>query len=299
MTDPWTAERVVDLDLARVLIENQFPDLAPLEVQPFGQGWDNTAFLTTGSLVFRFPRRQIAVALMETEIRILPRIAPHLPVAIPVPRWVGRPDDRYPWPFSGYSLLPGQTADRRGLGERERRALARPLGEFLAALHANPPVDLEPDTIGRLNVPRLSTKIRGLIPDLATLGLIDDPGPALDLVEVSQDLSPGTHRTPVHGDLYARHLILSEADTLAGVIDWGDLHVNDPAADLSIAWSFLPPSARDDFRRGYGTIDASSWRLARLRALHYAAVLIDFGRGTQDAPLIREGTQALGYVTSS
>jgi aminoglycoside phosphotransferase (APT) family kinase protein len=236
---------------------------------------------------------------METEIRTLPSLATRLPVPVPIPRWIGRPEALYPWPFSGYALIPGQTADRAGLGERERGGLAGPLGEFLAALHAIPPTGLGQDVIGRLDVPKLSAKIRRLISELAVLGLVVEPGPALDLVEASKDLRAGRFLTLVHGDLYARHLLVDGHGTLAGVIDWGDLHVNDPAADLSIAWSFLPPSAREEFRRSYGAIDTRSWRLARLRALHYAAVLMDYGRGTRDATLVQEGVQALINVSSA
>lgn len=298
MSDPWASERVVNADLARTLIEHQFPDLAPVDVEPLGEGWDNTAYRTNGEFVFRFPRRQVAVPLMETEIRMLPSLAARLPLPIPIPRWVGRPENPYPWPFSGYALISGETADQAALGESERCGLARPLGEFLAALHAIPPTGLGPDAIGRLDVPKLTARIRRLIPQLHVHGLVVDPGPALDLVESSQDLRAGNPSALVHGDLYARHLLISGRGTLSGVIDWGDLHANDPAADLSVAWSFLPLSARDEFRRGYGEIDDRRWRLARLRALHYAAVLMDYGRGIQDASLVREGVQALIHVTS-
>src|SRR5690606_8628209 len=51
-------------------------------------------------------------------------------------------------------------------------------------------------------------------------------------------------RSLVHGDLHFRHLILKEDKTLSGLIDWGDLHLNDPALDLQIYWSFFPPEAR-------------------------------------------------------
>lgn len=296
MRDAWAPERVVSPELAGALIEGQFPELAPADVELFGEGWDNTAYRTRNSLVFRFPRRQIAVPLIETEIRTLPGLAPRLPVAIPVPRWVGRGEPRYPWPFAGYVLIPGRTADRAGLEERDRGGLAHPLGDFLSALHQSPLTGAGPDAIGRLDVPRLSAKIRNLVPELAGLGLIPDPDAVLNLVDSLQDAGARARRVLVHGDLYARHVILTDQGALGGVIDWGDLHANDPAADLSIAWTFLPPSAREAFRSGYGDIDPGSWRLARLRGLHYAEVLLKYGSATQDSSLLREGKQALAHV---
>ena len=92
----WKAEREVDTALARQLVTSQFPALADspsLAVERIGAGWDNVAFLVTGAngpFVFRFPRRSIAVPLIETETRLLPLLAPALPLPIPVPPPVTR-----------------------------------------------------------------------------------------------------------------------------------------------------------------------------------------------------------------
>ena len=68
MERPWTAEHTVDEALARSLVETQFPDLAPARLTPLGVGWDNTVYDVDGRWVFRFPRRAIAVPLLETEL---------------------------------------------------------------------------------------------------------------------------------------------------------------------------------------------------------------------------------------
>src|SRR5688500_6362518 len=148
---PWEAERSISADLAGELIREQFPDLAGLAVEPYGSGWDNTAFLAGGRIVFRFPRKEMAVAFLETEARVLPALAPRLPLPVPVPRWIGRPSERFPWPFAGYERLEGVTACAAHLGEAERVALAPALGEFVRALHAVPTdgLGLPGDTLGR------------------------------------------------------------------------------------------------------------------------------------------------------
>ena len=74
-------------------------------------GWDNTAFVVNDEWVFRFPRREIAVALIERESRLLPRIADELPLPVPRPDLVGAAEPRFPWPFSGYRALPGGDAN--------------------------------------------------------------------------------------------------------------------------------------------------------------------------------------------
>src|SRR5918911_1437267 len=100
MTQPWKADVDLTPERAASLIERQFPALAPARLEPLGIGWDNAAYLVNGNLVFRFPRRQMGAGLIEREARILPLLAPHLPLPVPVPRFVGRPAGEYPFPFA-------------------------------------------------------------------------------------------------------------------------------------------------------------------------------------------------------
>jgi aminoglycoside phosphotransferase (APT) family kinase protein len=80
------------------------------------------------------------------------------------------------------------------------------------------------------------------------------------------------------------------------VIDWGDVHAGDPAVDLSVMYGFLPPSARDDFARAYGPIDARTARLARLRAAFHSVALTSFAHSNADEALLREGKIAMRNV---
>ena len=68
---PWQAECEIDVELARRLIEEQCPQLAPADLEPAGQGWDNTVFRVNRRWVFRFPRRQIGADLLDAEVAIL------------------------------------------------------------------------------------------------------------------------------------------------------------------------------------------------------------------------------------
>jgi aminoglycoside phosphotransferase (APT) family kinase protein len=249
MTPAWTAERIVSLELAKSLLEEQFPSLAPVHVAPYGAGWDNTAYLVNGEYIFRFPRRQFAIPLIENGIRLPPQLAPHLPVPISVPIFVGQPTKNFGWPFSGYRLIPGRTACAAQLSEPARTALAAPLGRFLAALHAIDPrsLDIGPDTLARLDLVNRIAKARDSLNQLAARGLISDAAyVAAQLDAAPAGYQPHAH-TVVHGDFYALHLIVDEGNRLTGIIDWDDAHLSDAAADLMIAHSFLPPSAHAAF----------------------------------------------------
>ena len=295
----WTAEEVVSPELAAHLIEEQFPALAPVQVAALGVGWDNIAYLADEAYVFRFPRREVAVPLLETEARVLPQIAARLPLPVPVPDLIGKPSAAYPWPFAGYPFLEGRTACRANLDAGQRMALAEPLGQFLAALHAVPvdqmvALGVGGDSIGRLDlttrVPR-ALEVLGRLPP-AALGV--DPGVVRGIIEGSASIRAPAAQVLAHGDLYVRHLLVDEQARLCGVIDWGDLHVGNPAVDLSVAYGFLPPEARPAFLRGYAQrVPAPTWWLARFRAVFHALCLLDYALQIREADLEREARQSL------
>lgn len=299
MVHDWDAEvGISEVDAALVIAE-QFPALNPVRVRGLGVGWDNVALLVNDTVVFRFPRRRLAIALIETECRALPLLAPHLPLPISTPTYVGRPGPLFPHPFAGYDLLPGVTACARAFSEEELVALAPALGRFLARLHGLPVPNAVSawaprDEIGRARlksrVPRLKERLNGILSGLpaagrhALLGLVDE------LAEAPPREAPPAW---VHGDLYARHLLVDTRGRLTGVIDWGDVHLGDPALDLSILYSFLVPAARAAFRAAYGPIDEATERRARFRALHYGAVLVEYGVEVDDATIRGLGERAL------
>jgi aminoglycoside phosphotransferase (APT) family kinase protein len=294
MSPVWDADVELSLEAAAHLIERQFPALAPARLEPLGAGWDNAAFLVNEWFVFRFPRRQVAVRLLEREVRILPLLAPHLPLPIPIPTWIGAPAEGYPYPFAGYPHLPGTTACQVAWTEEERAQNAAPLGRFLAALHRMPVSEETragaPGEEEARPMSPLRERLRSLAPALggfAVEGLAD-------LAE-RLDVAPARAGSPgwVHGDLYARHLLVDDQRRLCGVIDWGDVHLGGTAIDLMTAFSLLPPTARGAFREAYGPIEAATWDRARCHALHYGVSLIEYGTEVGDAALRAAGEYAL------
>lgn len=301
MSREWTADIHLTVAEAAVLIEQQFPALAPVRLKSLGVGWDNAAFLINEALVFRFPLRQAMAALLLRETEILPRLAPHLPLSIPNPLYVGAPTAAYPFAFAGYPLLPGRTADQQPPSLTDRVALAPTLAAFLKALHRLP-IDSETrhwapgDEITRADIVRRAPPLRDRLQvNAAALA----PQVIATLITLVDDLAtapPAPETCWVHGDLYARHLLLDEADQLTGVIDWGDTHLGDPALDLSIAYSFLPPPARRIFIAAYGDIDPAVWRRARFRAIHYGAILTEYGAAVGDEAIKGVGLDALRFA---
>ena len=77
----------------RRLIDHQFPAWEHLPLSPAGEGTDNRMLRLGDDLVVRLPRTSGTAADLAKEQRWLPRLAPHLPLSIPEPVAIGRPDE--------------------------------------------------------------------------------------------------------------------------------------------------------------------------------------------------------------
>ncbi len=85
-------------ELVARLVAEQFPRWAGLPVVPVPEsGWDNRTFRLGNGLTARLPTAEWYVAAVEKEHTWLPRLAPRLPLAIPVPVALGSPGAGYPW----------------------------------------------------------------------------------------------------------------------------------------------------------------------------------------------------------
>jgi aminoglycoside phosphotransferase (APT) family kinase protein len=288
----WDPEVVVGEKLARELIGTQFPDVDAEPLELLGEGWDNTVWRTADDIVFRFPRRQIAVAGVEREIAVLPALASRLPVPVPDASLVGAPTLGFPWPWFGHRMIEGVELAAALLDDAARIALGVPLGRFLRELHGVvPPAGLPVDPNGRAD---MSVRIPMTREALEAVGV---PPPS-ELLERAQRLPAPDRLVLAHGDLHVRHVLVEGRGGLAGVIDWGDVCRADPGIDLSLVWSALPPAGRDAFFAAYGAVGEESLLRARVLALFLCATLARYARAEGMPVLEREALAGLERALS-
>ena len=329
---PWTPEIEVAPDLAADLIGTQFPALADLPVAEMATGWDNTVYLVGGQWVFRFPRRQVAVGATGREIAALPKLAAVLPLPVPVPEFAGRSTDRYPWPFWGARLLSGVELADSGLTDDQRGPAGRAVGQFLRALHDPALIDwlgvpLPADPTRRNDVVWRASWAREIIgrlaaghiwqPDSDVLDLLgraeritapdspvrtDGPASAASAGGLGGVVSPGgagPGAVLCHGDLNVRHLLVDEAGRAAGVIDWGDLCLADPAIDLSIAYAGFAGQPRAELFAAYGGPPEPDRELrARVLAVFLSAALAEYAFTEHRSRLLTESLSGLRRAVS-
>lgn len=254
---PTTATQV-----ARMVAE-QHPQWRDLPVSPVAEfGTDHCLFRVGDDLVARMPRVEWAADQAASDAAWLPVLAPHLPVAVPVPVALGEPDASYPFRWSVAPWLPGTppTADNA-----DPHALAADLGAFVSAMHSI-------DTTGgplKTGTDR-GTPIRGLDPYVREA--VDLAGDRVDrarVLEAWEDClaAPDWPGDPVwiHGDLLAGNLLV-DGGRLSAVIDFGALGLGDPAPDLQPAWATLPATVLGEYRAAVG-YDDDTWRRGRGWAL--------------------------------
>lgn len=262
----------IDDTLVRRLLINQFPQWADFPIQPvLPGGWDNRTFRLGESMVVRLPTAADYAGQVEKEQRWLPRLAPLLPFAIPAPLAIGEPAHGYPWRWSIYRWIEGDSA---AIGRiADARDFATDLAKFLIALQRI-------DATGGPQ-PGAHNFYRGgplTNYDAETRKAIAALNGKIDVVAAAEvwdaALSTTWTRLPVwiHGDISLGNLLVKEG-RLSAVIDFGQLGVGDPACDLAIAWTLFSGEAREVFRAML-PLDAGTWARGRGWTLWKALIVL-------------------------
>ena len=264
-----------DPSLVRRLLATQFPAWADLPIERVRSGGtDNAIYRLGADMAVRLPRIEWATAQADKEHLWLPRLAPHLPLAIPVPLAMGMPAEGYPWRWSVCRWLPGENALVERIEDLRQAGIA--LADFVSALHRI-------DTTGGPH-PGPHNFFRGVplaMRDAYTRAAIAKLDDVLDTDAVSAawdaDLhAPAWNGPPVwiHGDLHPANLLVDHG-RLSAVIDFGGLGVGDPACDFMAAWNLFYGESENQSRnvfRAILSIDDASWARARGWALSTALI---------------------------
>lgn len=245
-------ELEIEERLVRRLLVDQFPRWAELPLRKVEPGGTvNAVFRLGDEYAIRLARREGPTTPGGREFLWLPKLAPLVPLEIPVPIAQGCPNNEYPWFWEIHSWLKGETMPIEAIDEIQA---ARDLAEFVLALQQVDPME---GPLGR-GIP-LAQRDKDFRYWLARF----NGDPAVSAVWESALSAPPWNGPPVwhHGDLDARNWLVRDK-RISGVIDWGMMGIGDPACDVMVAWKLHSPEARDVFLDATRTDDAT---LARAR----------------------------------
>lgn len=264
---------VVDVDMVRGLVDDQFPQWSDLVVRAVPTAATVNAIFRLGdSLAARFPLRDADPAevsiWLKREAAAAAEFAAVSPVPSPEPVAVGAPGRGYRLPWSVQTWLPGRDAvDDDPAGSQP---FADQLAELIAALRSA-------DTRGR----RFAGKGRGgHLPDhddwlalcfTRSEGIVD-VAPLRALWKRLRELPEVDDDVMCHGDLTPPN-VLVDRGRLVGVLDTGGFGPADPALDLVAAWHLLDEGPRGTLRRALGCSDVQ-WQRGMAWALQQAMGLV-------------------------
>jgi len=300
-TELWHPDIIVDDDIVRKTIEAQFKELAPIELKFISEGWDNKIYLVNRNLIFRFPRRKIAANLIERENAILKYLPDIVNLKVPTPTYLGEPTPEYPYTFHGYPIIKGKSGCHAKLTESERVNSIEKLALFLKSIHnisasqaksmgAKTPVEDRTDVdkaIKRLNERVKKIQLKNIMP-------IDNKVFEEELL-LAKSVKLPTLKVLIHGDLYFRHLIFYKGE-LTGIIDWGDVALNNKTVDLAVIFSFYPEYCHQRFFDVYGEVDNQTWTYARFLGLYTAITILLYGSDIGDKLLVHEALDTINRI---
>jgi len=203
-------------------------------------GWDSRAWVD-GEWLHREPRREAVRPRLLAEARLLPWLAPQLPLPVPIPE---------PTQYGvRHLLLVGDPLDDDASTALGRTVLGRELGSFLQALHAVDPAEAvahgaldaataEADKTVFLDEAR--AQVLPLLPEAA------QPA-AADLLS---QVGTGARTALIHSDIGPEHLLVRNAQ-ISGIIDWTDAEIGDPAVDLSWLLNDAPAALAEGVEQTY------------------------------------------------
>jgi len=276
-------ELAIDESLVQRLLTEQFPEWAALplrRVRP--EGTVNAIFRLGDELSVRLARRNGPTRPGGKEFEWLPRLAPELPLDIPLPVAQGHPTLEYPWFWDVHTWVEGETVPVEHIDPVKA---ARDLAALVGTLQ-----QISPSGAPRGRSIPLGKRDREIRYWFARFD--GDPSVAREweraLAAPPWDGPPVWH----HGDLDARNWLVRDG-RISGVIDWGAMGVGDPAVDVMVAWKLHSARARDAFREALPTDDAT-WERARGWAVSQAVAILAYYTPENNPVLYREAETWLG-----
>lgn len=304
MSHIW--DKTIDIkgSLVRELISSQCA-LKVNSIESLGEGYDNSAFLVNDTFVFRFVHReQLSPVCMANEITLLPYLFEHLSFPIPNITMVGHPTASYPFQFAGYKILPGELLTAHQAPLVTSAEFARILGTWLSELHTLPVLNTHKNLIQgehdwRLDVAyrtqRVSETVKKYRQYFIDAGF--EPAMLIERMQFFQDLKVAqTKECYVHGDLYAKHILVKKNGLPAGLIDWGDLHIGHPATDFSVGMMIFKETALRCFFDAYVNYDKALIDIALFRAFFHPILSLPYFAKKEETSTLNWTKAALNNV---
>jgi aminoglycoside 2''-phosphotransferase len=230
----------LDLETLVAKVREAFPGLPIAQAEIEDRGGDHRVLLVDDEYVFRFPRN--ADNDLPLEIAVLSALRDRCVVPVPHYEFIS-PD----FAFAGYRLLRGAELTRALFASLQTSSQRHVLDQavlLLNTLHGLEPRQIARDyTWRKVWTPRQFTD-RGRKRLVAAAPSFPSLVAEIERFYRSYQNDEAPYLAVLHGDLVEEHLLLSSDHGLAGVIDFGDVGLGDPAEDLKGFWAYGAAAAK-------------------------------------------------------
>lgn len=257
----------IDEIIAQKLITEQFPEFKNFEITSVKtQGHDNRTYKVGHDFLIRLPTAQRYASSIEKEQIWLPQFAPYISTIIPKPIRLGKPTSYYPYPWSIYTYIKGESANNVSLQDLNLPIIAEQVAQFLKELAAintkNGPLP-GPNNFyrgGRLDFYYKQTQAA-----LQKLSTYFDVTAYEQLWHQAVQNRWLCNPVWIHGDMSPGNIII-ENKQLKAVIDFSGIAVGEPSCDLVMAWTFFDETSKQIFKENLN-YENNIWENGRAWAL--------------------------------
>jgi aminoglycoside phosphotransferase (APT) family kinase protein len=242
-------------------LSDTFPELGKIEsVQILGDGFRSLVVETPHGEVFKLARNWDGAAGFRKELEILPALRDLLPGSIPHPVWSGGPSRHFPFGVIGYPKIDGMPLSQ---ARDDDTLLAHDIARFMRSMHS---IHITPELERIVPRPRAHWDELERLRNTLASPLREILAPAefrsISAWWTSFIADPGMHTyKPVlhHGDFWGENMLIdAEARRLAGIVDFENVAIGDPAQDIATLLHLGRPftlSVLEAYAPGGGILD--------------------------------------------
>ncbi|HEY5070537.1 MAG TPA: aminoglycoside phosphotransferase family protein [Caulobacteraceae bacterium] len=231
-------------------IRSEFPRLAFKDAALIDDGADHRVALLDDRWLFRFPRARPGedrLSLFRAELALLARLEGVSAIPVPRYRFISKARE-----FGGYRKIEGtpmRPGVFAGLRPEVRASIVEAVANLLRLIHALPVSTIAQsggaiarEWTGEDWRRRWIRERRAVVAKVVDAALLERMDRFYDQLAAAK---PPPRELLIHGDVTDDHLLLAAGgERLAGLIDFGDACVGDPAYDLAYFFAYGEDTAR-------------------------------------------------------
>jgi aminoglycoside 2''-phosphotransferase len=215
-------------------IKKNFPQLSFRHSRLTG-GWDNVVLILDNSIVFRFPKKG-QLKQFKRELNINPYLSTI--ISLPVPKFEYVPKDKS---FVGYRIVKGDVVrpqEFKKFSPRRKQQIAKTLAQFLRQLHSIPVSKARKFGFSRAWSNKDADAWHERQANKVYKKLKATEAAVLRKIIADKKYDYPFSPTVIHQDLTFDHVLFTKKNTVAGIIDFGDMQISDPAVDIGCLWEY-------------------------------------------------------------